>query len=193
MAVIDVIYEFSMNHAYILIMIFEHYLLVRIIILKWRKGYTIDKFRSLYVFFCNFFTKLGMSMWYYEPICVRSYKFVFIFIACVVIFNNLETLSCAADVAWSEGNRVYVVVLRGSTTSIESGYITGLDEDLCRVEWDLCHCETLVPVEQLHRTPRAAQRAGAMQRTGEDSFHESAQSAGKMSLLYLLLSQRGSR
>jgi len=110
--------------------------------------------------------------------------------ACVLILVTLVTYSSPA-LSWSDGNRVHVVVLRGSTTRIESGYISTLDGDMCRVKWDQCDCETVVPVENLHRSLSAALKAGKKQDTADISFDDAAKSAGKMGLLYLLLSERG--
>jgi hypothetical protein len=95
--------------------------------------------------------------------------------------------------SWSHGSRVHVVVVRGSVTSVESGRITSLDGGMSRVMWDMCNCETIVPVTKLHRTLRAAMHAGAQQDSGGTTFNNSAKSAGKMCLLYLLLSQRGGK
>lgn len=117
-------------------------------------------------------------------------KKTIVFIVCVFIFIANAAYSSSA-VSWSDGSRVHVVVLRGSTTRIESGYITTLDGDMCRVKWDQCDCETVVPVENLHRSLSAALKAGKKQDTGDISFDDAAKSAGKMGLLYLLLSERG--
>lgn len=113
-----------------------------------------------------------------------------VFIACILTFINVVACSSSA-LSWSDGNRVHVVVLCGSTTIIESGYITTLDGNMCRVKWDHCDCETVVPVENLHTSLSAALKAGEKQDTGDISFNAAAKSAGKMGLLYLLLSERG--
>ncbi len=130
-------------------------------------------------------------MEYFHKLWIHSRKTALTAIACTVLALCFAPISPAAQFPWSEGDRVHVVVVRGSAKSIESGSVTGLNGDLCRVEWDLCHCETFVPVKQLYRTLRAAQRAGAMLDENDECFHESAQSAGKLGLLYLLLSRRG--
>ena len=117
-------------------------------------------------------------------------KKTIVFIVCVFIFIANVAYSYAG-LSWSDGSRVHVVVLRGSTTRIESGYITALDGDMCRVKWDQCDCETLVPAENLHRSLSAALRAGKKQDTGDITFDDAEKSAGKMGLLYLLLSERG--
>lgn len=95
--------------------------------------------------------------------------------------------------SWSPGSRAHAVVLRGSTVSVESGRITALHGGLGRVMWDRCNCETLVPVRHLHRSLGAATAAGAQRNTGGMSFNDSAERAGKMGLLYLLLSRRGGK
>lgn len=118
----------------------------------------------------------------------KKSKRIFLFAVIVAsMFLSTRALSL------SHGNRVHVVVVRGSVTSVESGRITGLDGGMSRVMWDRCNCETIVPVTKLHRTLRAALHAGAQQDTGGTTFNDSAKSAGKMSLLYLLLSQRGGK
>ena len=138
---------------------------------------------------CNFFH--GMSMYSCIKFSKHSCTIAFICIVCIVIALHSAKCSSAAEFTWSEGDRVHVVVARGSAISIESGHITELYGDFCRVQWDLCDCETVVPLEQAHRTLRAAQKKGAMHDADEESFRESAQSAGKLSLLYMLLSRRG--
>lgn len=138
---------------------------------------------------CNFFH--GMRMDSCTHFSNHSCTIAFIGIVCIALAFGCATRSPAAEFAWSEGDRVHVVVARGSAISVESGHITELYADLCRVQWDLCDCETVVPIEQAHRTLRAAQKAEALHDADAESFHESAQSAGKLSLLYLLLSRRG--
>lgn len=109
-------------------------------------------------------------------------KFMFM---CIVFFSIM--LMSATALSWSRGSRVHAVVLRGSSMSIESGRITALDGGMSRVRWDRCNCETLVPVKHLHRSRSAALTAGADQDTAGMSLNDSAESAGKMGLLYLLL------
>ena len=113
-----------------------------------------------------------------------------VFIVCIFIFLNIVAYSSSA-LSWSDGNRVHVVVLCGSSTSVESGYITSIDGNMCHVKWDRCDCETVVPVENLHRSLSAAIKAGERQDTCDIPFNDAAKSAGKMGLLYLLLSERG--
>jgi len=116
-------------------------------------------------------------------------KKVSIVMICVLLFLNVAVTSSAA-LSWSNGNRVHVVVICGSATTIESGYITEIDGNMCHVKWDQCSCETLVPVENLHRSLSSAQKASEEQNRGEISYNDAAKSAGKMGLLYLLLIQR---
>ena len=110
---------------------------------------------------------------------------------CVLFLLTLTSISCAADMPWSKGDRAHVVVIQGSAVSIESGYVTALDDDSVQVRWDASHCETRVPAERLHRYMQDARRAAELHDKDDPSFDQAVRSAGKMGLLYLLLSQRG--
>lgn len=91
------------------------------------------------------------------------------------------------------GQRVYAVVVRGTEKAVESGRVTGLRERMSRVRWDECACETRVPVENLFVSQAEADEVGARLGTDRISFNEAAGSAGRMSLLYLLLSRTARR
>jgi len=114
-------------------------------------------------------------------------------IACSIMSLNLAVSSFATELSRSNGSRVHAVVVRGSATNIESGYVINFDENICRVKWDRCNCETLIPVDKLYRSLREAKRVGELQNTEDVSFNEAAKSAGRMGLLYMLLSPPSKR
>lgn len=130
-------------------------------------------------------------MFFYNLRLIDFHKIIVFVIACIMLSLNFAAYSFATEISWSNGSRVHAVVTDGSTTNIESGYVTNFDENICRVKWDLCNCETLEPVDKLYRSLSEAQRMGAVQKTGDSSFNEAAQSAGRMGLLSMLLSPRG--
>lgn len=129
----------------------------------------------------------------YNPRSTGAEKITGAVIAGLVLFFGIAAYAFAADESWSKGNRVHVVLGHGISTSIESGFITNVDGDVCRIKWDKCNCETLVPIDKLYRSLSQAHKAEALHRSNDVSIHEAAQSAGRIGLIYMLLSQRSGK
>ncbi|MDY0204978.1 MAG: hypothetical protein RBR49_12760 [Desulfovibrio desulfuricans] len=117
----------------------------------------------------------------------------FTLIAFIVFSMYCASNILASDFPWIKGDRVYGVKEGNGPIDIESGYVVAYLGDTCRVKWDSCPYESMVPVQQMYRSFCEAQRADDVRDKDGSSFKNGGKSAGKIGLLYMLMGRRGAK
>ena len=118
---------------------------------------------------------------------------IFSIFLCIVFFLYFVSNLYASDFPWKKGDVFYGVEYENSAANVEYGHVMAFYGDACKVKWDASRRECLVPVERLHRTFSAAQRAESLRDTDGQSFENAGKSVGRVGLLFMLLSRRGAK
>jgi hypothetical protein len=128
-----------------------------------------------------------------KEVFINSCIIKFTFIAFIVFSMYCASNILASDFPWIKGDRVYGVKEGNGPIDVQSGYVVAYFGDTCRVKWDSCPSESLVPVQQMYRSSREAQRADDVRDKDGSSFKDGGKSAGKIGLLYMLMGRRGAK